>query len=560
MTNKKLLALVLVAVMAFTSLGTVFADAGSEPDWTEYNALIAQIKSTTDFAARVTLMHQAEDILMGTGALVPIYYYNDLFMAKPAVEGYYTNPFGTKFFHHATNGDNTTLKLNISSEPAFLDPALNSSVDGAILAAASFGGLYTYDASGVPAPNYATGFELSADGLTYVFTMRDGLKWSDGSELSAKDFEYSWKRAANPETAADYSYMLNGIAGYPDNLNVTASEDGKTLTVVLASPCAYFLDLAAFPTLNAVKQEVVESAAGYKDAAGAVVNPGAWALEAGFVSSGPFVLESWVHEQSMVYVKNPNYWDAANVKLEKLEFMLSADATVIYAAYQAGDLDFIDTVPGDQIKGLIGTPEFHVIGQLGTYYAIFNVKSPLFNGKTVEQAAAMRKALTILIDRQYIIDTITQVGQQPANSFIPANMLDGNGGVFKDAAGWNYPVGDGYFDLEPNLDAARELLKTAGYEFGADGLLSAATPLALNYIHNTSAAHAAVGEAMAQDFAQLGITMTLSTMEWNVFLAERKAGNYDFARNGWIADFNDPINMLEMWTTESGNNDAQFGR
>jgi len=552
---KKLLAMALVAVMAFSSIGAL---ASSAPDWAEYDALIAEIKSTTDFAQRVTLMHQAEDILMGTGALVPIYYYNDLFMAKPAVQGYYTNPFGTKFFQHATNGENTTLKLNISSEPAFLDPALNSSVDGAILAAASFGGLYTYDASGVPAPNYATGFELSADGLTYVFTMREGLKWSDGSDLTAKDFEYSWKRAANPETAADYSYMFNGIAGYPDDLNVKASEDGKTFTVVLSSPCAYFLDLAAFPTFFAVKQEAVESAAGYKDAAGAVVNPGAWALEAGFVSSGPFKLESWAHEQSMVYVKNPYYWDAENVKLEKLEFMLSADATVIYAAYQAGDLDFIDTVPNDQIKGLIGTPEFFVIGQLGTYYAIFNVKSPLFEGKTVEQAAAMRKAVALLIDRQYIIDTITQTGQQPATSFIPAGMLDGHGGVFKDAAGWNYPVGDGYFPVEPDVDAARELLKEAGYEFGADGMLT--TPITLNYIHNTSAAHAAIGESIAQDLAQVGINMTLSTMEWNVFLAERKAGNYDFARNGWIADFNDPINMLEMWTTDSGNNDAQFGR
>ncbi len=354
--------------------------------------------------------------------------------------------------------------------------------------------------------------------------------------------------------------MLNGIAGYPDNLNVTASEDGKTFIVVLSTPCAYFLDLAAFPTLFAVKQEAVESAAGYKDEAGVVVNPGAWALEAGFVSSGAFTLESWAHDQSMVYVKNPLYWDAANVKLERVEYMLSADATVIYAAYQAGDLDFIDTVPPDQIKGLIGTEEFHVIGQLGTYYAIFNVKSPLFDGKTVEQAANLRKGLGLLIDRQYIIDAIDQTGKQIATSFIPAGMLDGNGGIFKDAAAWNYPVGDGYFPEEPDLDAARELLKLAGYEFGADGMLSPETPLALNYIHNTSSAHAAIGEAIQQDFAQLGISMTLSTMEWNVFLAERKAGNYDFARNGWIADFNDPINMLEMWTTDSGNNDAQFGR
>ena len=554
---KKLLAMALVAVMAFSSIGAL---ASSAPDWAEYDALIKEIKTTTDFANRVTLMHQAEDILMGTGALVPIYYYNDMYMAKPAVQGFYSNPFGTKFFQHATNGDNTTLKLNISSEPAFLDPALNSSVDGAILAAASFGGLYSYDATGVPAPNFATGFEMSEDGLTYVFTIREGLQWSNGDPLTAKDFEYSWKRAANPETAADYSYMFNSIAGYPDALDVTASEDGTTLTVGLSTPVAYFLDLAAFPTFFAVHQASVEGAEGYKDAAGAVVNPGAWAVEAGFVSSGAFKLESWAHEQSMVYVKNPNFWDAENVKLEKLEFMLSADATVIYAAYQAGDLDFIDTIPPDQIKSVNDTPEFHVVSQLGTYYAIFNVKSPLFEGKTVEEAAAMRKAFALLIDRQYIIDTITQTGQLPATSFIPAGMLDGNGGVFKDAAAWDYPVGDGYFAVEPDVEGARELLRQAGFEFGADGLLSASTPLNLTYIHNTSSAHAAIAESIQQDLAQVGINMTPSTMEWNVFLAERKAGNYDFARNGWIADFNDPINMLEMWTTDSGNNDAQFGR
>ena len=261
---KKLLAMALVAVMAFSSIGAL---ASSAPDWAEYDALINEIKTTTDFANRVTLMHQAEDILMGTGALVPIYYYNDMFMAKPAVQGFYSNPFGTKFFHHATNGDSTTLKLNISSEPAFLDPALNSSVDGAILAAASFGGLYSYDATGVPAPNFATGFEMSEDGLTYVFAIREGLKWSNGDPLTAKDFEYSWKRAANPETAADYSYMLNVIAGYPEDLQVAASEDGKTFTVQLSSPTAYFLDLAAFPTLFAVHQASVEAAEGYKDAA-----------------------------------------------------------------------------------------------------------------------------------------------------------------------------------------------------------------------------------------------------------------------------------------------------
>ncbi|MDD3572608.1 MAG: ABC transporter substrate-binding protein, partial [Eubacteriales bacterium] len=390
MTFKKFLAMALVAVMA---LSMTSALASSAPDWTEFDALIDEIKTTTDFANRVTLMHQAEDILMETGALMPIYYYNDIFMAKPGVEGYYSNPFGTKFFQHATKGEETTFKLQLASEPDKLDPALNSTVDGATLAANSFGGLYTYNAEGKLTPNFATGFEMSEDGLTYTFTMREGLQWSNGDPLTAKDFEYSWKRAVAGETAADYSYMFNSIAGYPDNLEVMASEDGTVFTVKLSSPTAYFLDLAAFPTFFAVHQETVENAAGYKNEAGEVVSPGAWALEAGFVSSGAFMLESWTHEESMVYVKNPNYWDAENVKLEKLEFMLSADDVAIFAAYQAGDLDFIDTVPPDQIKGLIGTEEFHVVDELGTYYGIFNVKSPLFEGMTVEQAAAFRKGV-----------------------------------------------------------------------------------------------------------------------------------------------------------------------
>lgn len=550
---KKLIALLLSLVMVM-ACGASLADAGSEPAWAEYDALIAQIKAETDFAVREDLMHKAEDILMATAALCPIYYYNDIYMAKPSMTGFYANLYGTKFFHLATNGDSNTIKLQLASEPAKLDPALNSSVDGACLASAAFGGLYTYDAAGNCVPNFATDYTVSDDGLTYTFNIRDGLVWSDGTPLTAKDFEYSWKRAANPETAADYSYMMSGIEGYPD-VNVAASEDGKVFTVKLAAPCAYMLDLAAFPTFFAVQEACVENAPER------ATNPGAWALEAGFVSSGPFVLESWEHNQSMVYVKNPNYWDAASVKIERLEFMLSDDDTAIYSAYQNGDLDFIDTVPNDQIATLLDNPEFYIVDNLGTYYVNFNVKSHLFDGKTVEQAAAMRLAFAKLIDRQYIIDTVGQTGQKIATSFIPAGMLDGNGGVFKDATAHAYPNGaDGYFAEEVDLEGAIELLKSAGFEFDANGMLSANTPLSFEYLTNNTSGHIAIAECIQQDLAAVGIGMTIKSIDWAVFLEERKAGNYDVARNGWLADFNDPINMLEMWTSDSGNNDAQFGK
>ena len=559
---KKLLAMLLAALMILACAIPAMADEGSEPDWTGYDALIAEIKSETDFAAREAKMHEAENMLMETGCIVPIYYYNDVYLQKPEVEGVYSNLYATKFFQYATNGESDTMNINLSSEPDKLDPALNSSVDGACLAVTAFGGLYTYNAEGQLSPNYATDYTVSEDGLTYTFTMRDGLKWSDGTDLTANDFVYSWKRAASTETAADYSYMFNGIKGYPDDLAVSASEDGKTFTVELEAPCAYFLDLAAFPTFFAVNQACVEAAEGFKDADGNIVNPGAWALEAGFVTSGAYTLTEWKHNESMTYTKNPNYWDAENVKLETLKFMLSADDTAIYAAYQAGDLDFADGVPTDEIQNLLDNPEFYVVDELGTYYVSFNVKSDLFAGKTVEQANAMRQAFSKLIDREYIIETVGQTGQKPANAFIPEGMMDGNGGVFKtNDDTFTYPDEEnvGYYGYDVDVEGAIELLKEAGYEFDGE-MLSANTPITFEYLTNETSGHVAIAECIQQDLATVGITMTIRTCDWNVFLNDRKAGSYDVARNGWIADFNDPINMLEMWTTDSGNNDVQFGR
>ena len=527
-------------------------------DWAKYDALVAAIKAETNTAKRTQMMHEAEDILMSNWCVIPIYYYNDLYMEKPYVSGVYSNPFATKFFQKASlSNGSKTMRINLASEPDYLDPALNSSVDGACLAAASFSGLYTYNEKGVTAPALAEGYKVSADGLTYTVTLKKNLKWSDGSALTAKDFEYSWKRAVAPETAADYEYMFSGFAGYAEgNLAVKAIDD-NTLEFKLIAPCAYIEDLMAFPTFFPVKQAAVES---YKDWK---TSPGGWCQEAGFVSNGPFVCTDWNHDVSITYEKNPYYYDAANVKLDKLEFMLSADDNAIFAAYNAGNLDLIDTVPTDEVEKLISSknPEFKVVDELGTYYVAFNAKSSLFAGKTPAQAACIREAFSILIDRDYIVENIGQTGQVIANSFIPLGMADGNGGVFKSDAK------DGYFDAyainnDPAGTTAKAvaLLKAAGYKFGADGKLSAETPISLTYLTNQSSGHVMIAESIQQDLAAVGISLAIQVQDWNVFLEERKKGNFDFAREGWIADFNDPINMLEMWTTTSGNNDCQFGR
>ena len=484
------------------------------------------------------------------------------------------------------NTDTSAMYLCLASEPDRLDPALNSTVDGACLAVNSFVGLLTYDENGAVVPGVAESYDVSDDKLTYTFHLRESL-WSDGTPVTAGDFVYSWNRAANPLTASDYGYLFDGLIAknpaldtnddgtYVDEaaaneamaandilVGVEATDD-YTLVVTILSPCPYFEGLCAFPTFFPVPQASVEAADPNHE------NPGAWAAEAGFVCNGAFTCTEWKHDESMVYTKNPNYYDADKVTLETLNFMLSNDEAAFYAAYNAGNLDFIDSVPTDEIPNLKGiNPEFQVLPNLGTYYMGFNVTSKLFEGKTPEQANAMRKAINLLIDRQYIVDNIGQTDQVPANTFVPPAMSDGNGGEFRqNTSDYTYPDADnlGYYDpseeaYDDNVAEAIELLKSAGYEFTDDGMLSDATPLSFIYLTNSGAGNEAVAAALQQDMAVIGITVDIQAEDWKVFLNDRKAGNYDVARQGWLADFDDPINMLEMWISNSGNNDSQFGR
>lgn len=447
--------------------------------------------------------------------------------------------------------DTEVLNIYLASEPAYLDPALNSSVDGGCLAVNSFVGLYTYNQDVELVPALADGEpEISEDQTTYTFKLIES-KWSDGSELTAKDFVYSWNRAAAEETAADYAYLFDVIAKNDDGTLKVTADDDYTLTVQLVTPCTYFLDLCAFPTFSPVHQASVDAA--NPDG----TTPGAWAQEAGFVCNGAYTLKEWKHDESMVYVKNENYYDAENVTMPELNFMLSDDVTATYAAYNSGDLDFIDDVPTDEIAKAKQSDEFHVIDTLGTYYVAFNVNSEIFKGKTPEQAAKMREAMSLMIDRQYIVDTVAQTDQKLANSFIPALVSDGNGGKFKT---------DGYFDAEKtgegNKEEAMKLLEDCGYSFkdNGDGTYKISPALTVNYILNTMDSHQKVAEAMQQDLAVIGIDMKISSEDWNVFLEDRKQGNYDVAREGWLLDYDDPINMLEIFTSDSGNNDPQFGK
>lgn len=449
-----------------------------------------------------------------------------------------------------TNTASNVLAINLASEPDYLDPTLSSSSDGGSLAENSFAGLYRYNQQEELVPAIASEMpEVSDDGITYTVKLKE-TKWSDGSDLTANDFIYSWNRAVDEKTAADYGYLFDVIKHKDDGTLELEATDDYTLVITLAAPCPYFTSLMAFPTFFPVPQAAVEAA----DPDG--TNPGAWAQEAGFVSNGAYTLSEWKHNESMIYVKNPNYYDAENVTMDELHFMLSADDTAIYAAYNSGDLDFADVVPNDEVPTLKSNPEFHIIDNLGTYYLAFNVGADLFKDKTPEQAADIRHAIALLIDRRYIVDTVGQCDQVPADSYIPVGMADGNGGIFKTDK-------VSYYDAEStDVETAKSLLEGAGYSFtdNGDGTYAISPALSLPYIINENTLHQGVAECIQQDLAVLGIEMNIQTEDWNVFLEDRKKGNYTFAREGWLADFDDPINMLEMFASNSGNDDPQLGK
>ena len=461
----------------------------------------------------------------------------------------------------------STDKLNVSiaSEPDTLDPALNSAVDGGTMCSHLFAGLakWDLDANGNLAIMTDCAVELpegveNEDGtVTYTYTLRDGLKWSDGQDLTAGDFAFAWKRAASTALGADYGYMFEVIKGYPDELAVEATDD-KTLVVTLNNAVAYWNELLSFPTYFPVREDVV-------------ANEG-WATDPStYISNGAYTMTGWTHNSVITLTKNDSYWNADAVTMKEINFYLSDDANNMLSNFKNGEWLLIDDVPTNEIPALKTEypDEFKVAGQIGTYYVCWNINEeilPAGSGLTGAEAEAakaeIRNAISLLYDRNYIVEEIAQGGQVPASSFVAMGMTDADGSQFYENAGHNDGF-VGYYDVsedayESNYETAIETLKKYYTYDEATGMFTDFPTL--TYLYNTSEGHKAIGEDLSSALAAVGITMNLDNQEWNTFLNTRKNGDYSVARNGWLADYNDPISFLDMWVTGSGNNDVQFGK
>ena len=455
----------------------------------------------------------------------------------------------------STGSINTAgFTVQYGSNPETLDPALNSAVDGGNTIITVFETLLIINENNETVPGQAESWTTSEDGLTWTFTMRDGLKWSDGSELNAKDFEYSFKRMADPDTAAPYAEtclgMIDGFeeaAGFPDAdgnptvepnldaLNVKASDDGKTLTIVLGYPCSYFDKIAAFAAMSPVQKATVEA------------NGDAWCTSPDtYVCNGPYMITEWTPSERIVLTKNPNYvggWDNSKIVSDSITLLLLEDSSASYAAYNSGEAVLIKDVPTDEIPSLTKAEDggdFYVDTILGTYYVSLNLKRDAFKD------AKVRKALSLAIDRDYVANTIMQGTYSTADSIVGPGIVDENG-YFHDNGNAPYISAD----YEANLAEAKKLLAEAGYPNG-EGYPT------IEYSCNDAGYHVPLAEYLQQAWGDLGITLTISKMEWSSFTAARRAGEYDVARNGWVMDYNDPSNMLDLFCSGNGNNDGKY--
>lgn len=438
-----------------------------------------------------------------------------------------------------TSTEGKELAVQVGPDPETIDPALNSAIDGANMIIHAFETLLIMDENTEIQPGQAESWECSEDGLTWTFHLREGLKWSDGTPLTANDFVYSWKRVCDPEVAAPYAETVLGMvkgfdeatSGDLDALGVSAPDD-QTFVVELSQNCPYFESLAAFATLSPVQQATVEA------------NGDAWATDAAtYVSNGPFYVTEWVPGSHITMSKNPNYWNADAIKLGSLKFVLMEDSNATYSAYQTGEILLAKDIPTEEIPSLEGNSEFHVEPIIGTYYISLNDEKEPFTDVNV------RKALSLAIDREYVANTLMQGTYSPAYNFLGEGWTDPAGGYFVDNANGGEPYISA--DYEANLEEAKKLMEEAGYP-GGEGFPT------ITYSTNDAGYHKVVAEYLQQAWAELGINLNVEIVEWSSFTPMRRAGDYESSRNGWVGDYSDPSNMLELMFSTNGNNDGKY--
>lgn len=396
-------------------------------------------------------------------------------------------------------------------------------------------GLVISDPQGHPIPGVAESWD-NKDGKVWTFHLRNNAKWSNGEPVTAQDFVYSWQRLSDPKTASPYaSYLQYGhldniddiITGKksPDTLGVKAI-DAHTLEVTLSEPVPYFYKLLIHPSMSPVNKAAVDK---FGDK---------WTQPANWVGNGAFKLSEWVVNERIVLVRNTDYWDNAETKLDKVTFLPISSEVTDVNRYRSGGSDMTyNNMPIElfqKLKKDIPT-EVHVDPYLCTYYYEINNQKAPFNDPRV------RAALKLGIDRDIIVNKVKGQGDLPAYSYTPP-YTEGIKLTPPEWFGWSQ---------EKRNEEAKKLLAEAGY--------TADKPLTFNLLYNTSDLHKKLAIAAASIWKKnLGVNVKLENQEWKTFLDTRHQGNFDVARAGWCADYNEPTTFLGTMQSNSSNNTSHY--
>ncbi len=426
-----------------------------------------------------------------------------------------------------------TITVNWGAEPPSLDPGLATDVTSSGILLSIMDPLVSLGDDLEPIGQLAESWETSEDGLTVTFTLRDDGRWTNGDPVTAEDFEWSWKRTISPELAADYAYQFYGIKGAAeyngcekncaalrDEVGVEALDD-RTLQVTLTTPQPWFVQQVAHHSFLAVHRPTIE------------LHGDAWTEARNIVTNGPFKLDAWEHNASIDIVKNEEWRNADDVKLTRVNGRMITDGVTAVQAYEAGEVDvLIGGLPPEEIPRLKETPDYQQYPGLGTYYYAFNVKNIT--------DAKQRQAMSLAINRREIIDNIAQADQLPAQGFTPQGMPGFD--AINPESPWLPENGD--------LEQAKALMaEVENPKRKVDLLL------------NDSPGHREIAVAVQAAWGELGLDVSIRQQEWAQFLeftGPPPDPSVDVYRSGWIGDYVDAINFLELWTCDSGNNSTNY--
>ena len=427
---------------------------------------------------------------------------------------------------------NESIRVSIGAEPQSIDPSFLSAIDSMIYTVHVFEGLTTKGKDNNIIGGVAESWDISEDGLKMTFHLRDNAKWSDGKNVEAKEFVYSFRRLADPKTASAYSFLITPIKNASkiiegtlpiEELGVKAIDE-KTLLIEFETPTAYFLELATVPIFSPLREEFISDD---------------WTFSPDtYIGNGPYKMVERRPDEIISLELNTNYWNKDAIVAKKIDFIMFSDVSTAYAAIKEGSILYSYKIPSNDIDLLREEGYLVITPSLGTAYYALNNTNEVLKDKRV------RRALALAIDRNYIVENITKGGEKPAAAFIPFGLKDVTGD-FRENGGGYYSVKKE--DYQSNIEEAKKLLEEAGYKDGNN------FPV-LEFKTNPGAG-VTIAEAVQQMWKEnLNIDMTITQEEWSVFQKNRQTRQYVTCRADWIGDYLDPMTFADLFVSTSAGN------